>query len=483
MRTALLKLSSALFVIVFAVAACTKIDETDLGLGLIPTVDNIHTFDTTLDVITTTYDLPDSTRLSSAENHFFGAITGDPVFGNVEARAYFELRPGTLVSNDSTPFYDTIVGFDSAVFTVGINSYYGDTNVAQMVQVEELDAPGLPASALSDTLYHYDSAFLIRDPRPVKSTFLASPKMVTPRNLKDTMIILYNNDTVKVANCIRFKLDNTFASKLFTADKSNYRSDAAFENLIRGFALSVNTAMGGKGLFSIDLNSANTAVEFYYRIRRNNILDTITTAYTFSNFCGHAVYYNWNKSGSTYGNYTPTADPRGDSLVYIKSVPGTFTVVKIPGIENLSNRVVNRAELIVNQIGGTPIFNPQINSPYLLQLEAIDTLALNKFLFIPHDFGLDISGQPNFFYFGGYRPSYPAYYDNLGQKIYKYTFNITGYMQGIITRDERNYDLRLFAPYAVLGIAYNPLGAERVVLGGGTHSTARMKVRMIYSKL
>jgi hypothetical protein len=84
-----------------------------------------------------------------------------------------------------------------------------------------------------------------------------------------------------------------------------------------------------------------------------------------------------------------------------------------------------------------------------------------------------------------------------------YKFNITRYVQGIVTRNEPNDSLRMYAPLRTLLFAKNlittPSGKGsfisvpvlnriadgRVVLGGGTFSNSgmRLRLRIIYSNL
>jgi hypothetical protein len=67
--------------------------------------------------------------------------------------------------------------------------------------------------------------------------------------------------------------------------------------------------------------------------------------------------------------------------------------------------------------------------------------------------------------------------------------NVTRYLQGIITKNNPNFKLKLYAPYALryedllISFALNNLARGNVVLGGGNHSTKKMKFRVIYSKL
>src|SRR5690348_18347323 len=83
--------------LIFSTSSCRKINEaTELGGDLIPAVDNINTFDTTISVEATNgiFDLlHDSLRLSRNEEHWLGKITNDPIFGATDARLFLELKP------------------------------------------------------------------------------------------------------------------------------------------------------------------------------------------------------------------------------------------------------------------------------------------------------------------------------------------------------------------------------------------------------
>lgn len=80
----------------------------------------------------------------------------------------------------------------------------------------------------------------------------------------------------------------------------------------------------------------------------------------------------------------------------------------------------------------------------------------------------------------------------------EYRFNITRYVQGIITRNEPNDTLRLYAPLRTAPYIQNPSGATRinvqvapaiaygrVVLGGGSYVNPdqRLRLRIVYSNL
>jgi hypothetical protein len=48
--------------------------------------------------------------------------------------------------------------------------------------------------------------------------------------------------------------------------------------------------------------------------------------------------------------HAAAGSPVAATIGYIQKTPGTFAMIKIPGIARLSNRIVHRAELIVEQI-------------------------------------------------------------------------------------------------------------------------------------
>src|SRR3954462_1483396 len=91
------KLYCLAIAIVFVVSACTKIESTTIGNGLIPSIDGVTTIDTTLDVFTNNFldPLGDSAKVYKTDDHVIGTISEDPLFGKTTATAYFELKPVT----------------------------------------------------------------------------------------------------------------------------------------------------------------------------------------------------------------------------------------------------------------------------------------------------------------------------------------------------------------------------------------------------
>jgi hypothetical protein len=134
--------------------------------------------------------------------------------------------------------------------------------------------------------------------------------------------------------------------------------------------------------------------------------------------------------------------------------------------------------------------------PQGLYLDVYDT-TLAKFKVIPYDFLPDNTGlgQEQFGIFG------KDVTDISGNRIKTWKFNVSRLVQNFLTRKEPIHEFRLLSHrfvvnqirannennagiYGVIAIPINTLfGVGRVRLGGGTHPTHRMRLRIIYSKI
>jgi hypothetical protein len=478
-------------IIAIIFSSCKKINaSTDLGGGLIPPVDNITTFDTSLTVqaFNDTFGLAtDSLGLLKNDEHFLGRINNDAFFGTTNAKLYLELKPS------SYPFTflnrsDSLV-IDSVVLMLDYTGTYGDTNTVQTINVNEMPQSG------SD-YFKSDSNYRIRQNNfPTVSTLLGF-KTFAPKSLRDS-VKAFGGDTT--ANQLRIKLDNSFGTRLLNYDTiSNsingaYASDSAFKSKFRGFAL--QSVGSGNALMGFNLAGVNTKLGVSYKYHKNNPVkyDTTVAYFTFGSLSASANYVKRDYSGTpalvTF-NGTVTPDP----VVYIQATPGTFATIKIPDLATLSNRVIHRAELVMEQIydGSDTVFP----APNFLYLDAIDPSIASgpKFRTIPIDVGFISSNELNLTSFGVV-PVFST--DAAGNKIRTWHFNVSRYVQHILTHTQSLYDLRLFAPVYIAEQLGTPPGTDqltpvninttiargRVRLGGGSHPTQKMRLRIIYSKL
>jgi hypothetical protein len=273
---------------------------------------------------------------------------------------------------------------------------------------------------------------------------------------------------------------------------SAYHDDSTFNTKFKGFAIVPDGSSTGNAIIGVNLLDTNTKLAIYYKWDKNGVpFDTAVRYFRPQGQIAQAQLVTRDRSIATSPGAiqpflnNPATDV--DSLVFLQNTPGTFARVKIPGLKTLSNRVVHRAELIVDEVfdPSDTIFDP----PEFLYLDAYDS-AKAKYRTIPFDLAFDFSGNLNAGTFG--MVGRPALFN--GNTITEWRFNVTRYVQHIVTNHNTSYDLRLSSPN-YLKETYsgneteqqfnvNPTVAKgRVRVGGGNHSTQRMRLRIIYSKI
>ncbi|HEX8334528.1 MAG TPA: hypothetical protein VF622_18025, partial [Segetibacter sp.] len=158
-----------------------------------------------------------------------------------------------------------------------------------------------------------------------------------------------------------------------------------------------------------------------------------------------------------------------------------------------------RAELITEQSPDNDPVITTMNPPRYLLLSAYDS-ATKARINIPNDYQLDQTGAPNYEYFGGLL----SYKTEGTQRLASYKFNISRYVQGIVSRRDKNHLLLISAPtndslsysppypftgkpgsyYITTGSANNTADGRVKLHGGSTIGNPnRMRLRIIYSRL
>lgn len=490
----------AIFAVIFVFIGCKKLNEsTDLGGGLIPPVDNINTFDTSITVLSYNDTLGiqnDSIRLGTSEEFFLGKINNDPFFGKTDARLFLQLKPA------SYPFaFNNINGpdslfIDSVVLVLDYVETYGDTITPQTLNVYEVD---------QSSNFVPDSAYLIRQNNFTYSNLLGT-RTVAPQALKDSVKTL-DGDTTNYQ--LRIKLNNSFGTRLLNYDstvnplRGAYANDSVFRSKFKGFALqSMNT---GNAIMGFDLANGRTKLAVYYRYYKNKPnIDTATAYFTF--VTGAATGSNSAAANHIIRDYTGTPalaslnnGSGSDPILYMMNTPGTYASIKIPDLALVNNRVVHRAELYMEEL--YDISDSTFRAPDYMYLDAVDPsiTTAQKFRTIPYDLHVNSSGSALDYGPFGVAPVYAT--DPFGNRIRTWHFNMTRYVQHLLTRTQSLYEFRLFPAYrfveqfgippgADVGtvIAINPSIAKgRVRLIGSTGpldtNPRKMKLRLIYSKL
>lgn len=475
MKKLLLSLSSVI-ALVLLIESCTKIRTTELGGGLIPAVDNVTVFDTTLEVITSVFGLPDSTRQTRDADHLFG-ILEDPFFGTTTGEMYVQLHPNLFGTYPFGKSRDSLIGLDSVVLSLRYKSIYGDTNSVQGFKIYEIDqsAPFRDSS----------TGYLISHPSFAVSNLIGEKSNVSYLTLNDSLQYIRAKDTVKAVNELRIVLPNEFGMRLMNFDTTIYKTDSAFNANFKGLAILPDAASAlKKAIAYFNLaDQGGTRLSFHYRTTRNGIPDTTVTDFVLrTNYRATANIVRKDPTGTPFGNQLANGGDN-QSEVFIQSTPGSYSLIKIPGLQELNNRLLYKAVLIAEQLEGYE--EARFPTPGLLFLDAVDS-ANSRFITIPNSWVFQQNSSPLFYdpgTFGGF----------LNNK--RFEFDLTSYVQGIVTRKEKSFALRLYAPFTTRPVVTsigsnqvpltisNRLGSGRTVIGGGAHPTQKMRLYLVYSRL
>lgn len=485
----------AVFILLVTLGACTKIEQTSLGGDLIPVVDNINTFQMILPVASYNVVPEDSTRLTQNADHVAGGIYNDPLFGNSKATLFFQVKPFSypFKFTDSTKF------FDSAVLVVKYTNFYGDSTLPVQFNLYETADTIAVDTAISPT-YTLQPNIVINRSR------LWGTKSMSAVQYKDSIAIKRGDSTYrKVTRELRIPLDRTLAQRIFNGDSATvFGSDSIFSRALKGFALEPQGSPQSLHYFTL---TTGTQLQFYYRAKKGNTQDTLETNFGVTFRCGHAVKFDRDRTGGEINNFLGQTNPLGVSQLYIQSAPGTYAALRIPDIDTISNKIIHRASIRVVEIDPPTGAFGHLAAPSALYLDAEQKNQPGVFRGIPYDLS-PFSGYfcyptagIDFSYFGG--PGSPQ--TIAGQRHLQYDFNITRYLQGVITRKEPTFNFRLHAPYTMFyrdcsnaTAAYLPQvfpfqsgntfivppGNGRIKVAGGNHPDARMRMqlRIIYSK-
>lgn len=472
-----------------------------IGSDLIPAIDNVTTFADTFLIEAGRENNIDSTKLSRSESHVLGNINNDPVFGKTKADIFVQLKPASYPyyfgnPNDTiNPAKNTNTHFDSAFLCLSYTAFYGDTTRAQHFKVYQLDEM---TDNFTDTISH---RLDFQPDKPYTNNFLGEATVYKPELEKYTFLNTSKKDSV--VRQIRIKLSSAFLAAFVAGDSASdkpnnfFHSDSLFEEKYKGFAIVSEGNSDANGLFYISLTDVATRLEVFYVAGNGGKLDTAFSSFPLSvgnslsvSPSANANYLVRDTSSSEFPN---SPDP---TALYIQSTPGSAINLRIPRLDTLSNRVIHRAEIILEQVPGTALDNV-LMPPAYLYLDIIDDTANPKkykplyYDLSPNEF-YNPDNSTNFFPTGGIDQAYYGGYlrsttDGAGTRYY-YTFNLTRYVQNLVTKRTTNYKFRVLAPYTLTYYGYNltyknNLAAGRIKIGKGNNPAYPLRMRIVWSKI
>ena len=352
---------------------CTKLDTTDIGSDQLPVVDNVNTFADTLFINSTQENFfSDSTYIGTYDDYALGSIPNDPLFGRTTANIYMQLKP---------PFYpyywgnsgDTIVGFDSVVLCLKYKGFWGDSLAPISLDVREVNDAVFGRSR--DTVVLGNTTAY----KPNVGSILGSA-FIDVRKMGDT--IRLNNGRDIVMNQIRIKLSGPWVTALFGRDsiKANsannaFYNDSIYRSFYNGIAVIANGA-SGNGLLYASLSDTATKLEVHFRRKNGGAVDSVYTSLRLNPVFGPGPANAPISNTSNYIQRTRSGYPVSNPVAsehYIQTAPGTFVNLNIPALATLSNRIIHRAEIIVEQIPTNPLLDETFSAPNFLFLDLKDT--------------------------------------------------------------------------------------------------------------
>ncbi len=475
-----------LFILVL-ISSCTKLERTTLGGDLLPGTDRLITDTIILPVVTTNYIEVDSTYIGKADQHLLGFVN-DPMFGTTTASMYLQLLP-TLYPFSYAVAKDSLF-LDSCVLSLSFTGAYGDTSAVSKVNVYKVSDPAFKANKV----YRITEA-----PNFSTGDFLGSASFTTA-DIRRPYRAAYKADSV--INQLRIRLSDAFGRLLLDQDNVNgaFKNDTTFKNFLNGFAIVTDSVTSGNVINYFQLTGETTRLNLYYRQRNREGKDDTTVArFTFVNDTVRSANANKihrNYAGSTAQPVINSGTP--SSLVYVQAAPGTAVRVSIPGLDTLNNRpyIIHRAELVAQQVYQGPLSIENMFVPPFLHMSSFSSSGAVEPIPFDQQYYMTPAGTLNlqadtmytmdFDYTGGGTNFVRDAANNL---IAEYRMNMTSYLQNLVNNKATKRDFKLSAPYIVHFTAkkasasyLNPLAYGRVQLGGGSHPTQKMYVRIYYSK-
>lgn len=494
---------------VFILNSCTKLDTTTLGSDLIPGSDRLATDTLLVPVSTNSFITNDTTVVGKEEFHALGYLN-DPLFGTTTATVFAQLLP---LGYPMYPKVKDSLELDSVVLSLAYFTTYGDTNALSKVNVYEI----------TDTSFKRGVRFPVSRGFKINEAQLLGTKTFKATDLRKPYQVARNKDTFTVVNQLRITLDPVWGRRLLDKridTSSSISEDSVFKAFLNGLTIVPDSTVSGNAIHYFGLIDTATKINLYYRSRRATpaappSYDTLTSLFV---FFGQSVGGRGNdgesaNSNKVFRNHTGSiAAPflnstAPASLAFIQSSPATSVRIKAPVLSTLKGQryIVHRAELVARQIFQGPATLERQLLPPLLHLYTFDNAGRNAS--IPFDsISYFVPNFSNSFNFSRFTYNYninevytgatpTTFTDVNNNTVYEYRMNITRYVQNIINGNASLRDFRLEAPYyanfaAPPGFDYNissqaifnKVGDGRVQLGGGTHPTYPMFVRIYYSK-
>lgn len=260
------------------------------------------------------------------DNQLLGQYN-DPIFGQSEASIYTQISLGS----QEPPTLET-PRFDSIILSIAydtLNNGYGDLN-----QVHEYEVFLLEEDIIDFENYFSDQTFQTSAEPIGSASFVPNPSQTIFLNN-------YTNDSITVDTVlphIRIPLSASFGNMLLQ-DTSLYQSDSIFQAFFKGMYIRAKDS--NSGLLNLDFTVDISRVSLFYTNQKG---EQNLNEYRFDFNPGNARIVNL--SNNYEGTEVEEAiNTESDDLIYLQGMVGVNSEITFPDLTELSDIVVNKAEL------------------------------------------------------------------------------------------------------------------------------------------
>lgn len=448
-------------------------ENTILTKNLVPAVDNINTFDTTLVLLTHTLyqdsfltgGYRNGLQLSSSSTYFTpcGTIKSDPSFGKTVAYMHVEVLPAVPNFVFKAPIDSVLM--DSIVLSMPFKFAYGDTNSSAGLQSFKLYRSIKTDKSIARDSAQYEITKDSFDVGDIMSTINVNFDQISA----DSPLIA----GVRQQPQIRFKLPSWFTDSIKAQVDSGANGAmvtySSFLNWWKGFVI-VPDSNTGRTLGYFD--SYRTRLTFYYRYNKaGGGQDTVNDVFSFDPYyCNRFSNITHDYSGSTANNFINTHAALGDSLLFLQNEPGLVNVISIPEAATLPNVIVNKAELVFT---GAPTQNwaDTLNYSPLVRLQIFRTDTTGNNDKVAEDYAQFNSSA----YVDGKRTNVIIN----GITYPQYRFTVTYSIQKVISQKDTTFRFKIMG--ANLGY---PAAFRTILCGSGSKQDEfKPRLEMIYTKI
>lgn len=452
----------SLFIISFLlfISSCKK--DNTIGADILPQDDLLNvrfsdTFTLTSKTLADTF-----LRSDKLAKNYLGVIN-DALFGFQKASIAIEVDKPNTVYDDTLMTTFTV---DSVVLFLKYNSIYGDTTVAQSFEVSTISTP------INENSAYYSNSGLFPGSGVIGTL---SNYTYTPNS---NPVSTSTTDSIGTNGILRVRLNSSVGYTIINLGQNVLRDSALFKAAFPGILIE-NSTNSGKAMAEIDLSSSYSSITIFYKDKYNVVKNMKLYTSLLKNNSGslttrvNGVNLFSNTLPSVIQN-TISSGLTSDSVNYILGQGGTTVRLSLPTIANLGRVAVNKAVITLTQLEQNS--QPEFITPYYLAL--LKRNASGNLDVLPTNDGIGILDT--------------VAKDDFGNKISRYSFNITKYIQAISVGSVTNSDLYI-ATYrsagtdgtinvlnsilngSVINVGYTPY---RVVTAGSNYSDSRYKMKL-----